>query len=65
MRKFVKKHKITYPTALDTGNAISTEYKLVGHPMTYYISADGVILDSHIGAVDEKMLEEDFEKLFF
>lgn len=33
--------------------------------MTYYISADGVILDSHIGAVDEKMLEEDFEKLFF
>lgn len=61
----MKKHKITFPGALDVGNAISDKYKLVGHPMAFFISADGEILDSRIGALDEKMLSEDFEKLFF
>ncbi len=65
MLKFIKKHKITFPGALDIDNTVANKYKLVGHPMAFYISADGEILDTRIGAIDEKMLEEDFEKLFF
>ncbi|MCK4268536.1 MAG: TlpA family protein disulfide reductase [Actinomycetia bacterium] len=63
--EFIKEHKITFPTALDEGNVVANRYELVGHPMAFYISADGEILETRIGGIGEKLMEKDFKKLFF
>ena len=63
-RKFVKKFKLTFPVALDPGE-ISDAYKLIGHPVSYFINADGRIVDQVIGSIDEKMLTTKFNELFF
>ncbi len=63
VKKFVKRHGTTFPTIVDPGD-ISDKYKLIGHPMVFFIGADGELLDSRIGGTTEESLEKDFKRLF-
>jgi len=63
--KFIAKHRLTFPNALDPDGDLAARFKLPAHPMALYIGANGQILGSRIGGVDEKMIKRDFQRWFF
>jgi thiol-disulfide isomerase/thioredoxin len=53
---------VTYPLAIDTGQsptgAIASSYQVFGYPATFFINADGQIVDAHFGEVPLDRLQE-------
>jgi len=62
--KFVKKHKLTFPNGLDPNGDVFVRFKQPAHPAAFYIGADGAILGSRLGGIDEDQLARDFERFF-
>lgn len=56
---FLKKMgRFPYPSGVDPQGRLGLEFGVYGMPETFFITADGVIADKHIGALTEKVLVE-------
>ena len=57
-RAFLERHDLTFPNGMDENSRIGIDYGLFGLPETFFIRADGTLLDKHSGPVTQEMLEE-------
>lgn len=55
---FVAEMGMTYPIALDTSGEVSDLYRVQGFPTTYFIDAQGVIVEVYHGQLNEPLLRD-------
>lgn len=60
---YVQNYKIDFPTFLDIKGDVVKQYKLQGTPTSFFIDANGVIVDRHIGAAGKDSLEASIQKI--
>jgi hypothetical protein len=58
VQAFVEEGGLTFPTVLDESGAVAREYRLQGHPTSFFIDREGVIRKRHSGQMSESILEE-------
>ncbi|MDT8304480.1 MAG: TlpA disulfide reductase family protein [Anaerolineae bacterium] len=63
VRPFVQEMGMTYPVPLDEDSVVSRRYQVNSLPTTFFIGADGVIQNVHIGLINQAVLEEKIESL--
>jgi thiol-disulfide isomerase/thioredoxin len=63
VKKFIQTQQITYPVLLDPEHATERLYRVRGIPTTYFLDADGRIVDQHLGVLTEKTLQQYLNKL--
>jgi peroxiredoxin len=56
VRQYVDDLHITFPILLDTDRVVTSQYKVVGLPTTYFIDTQGVIRASQVGPLTEDSL---------
>ena len=61
--EFAAEYDVTYPLLLDDRADVYQTYAIFGLPTTYFIDADGVIVDVIPGAATEAVLTEKVEAL--
>jgi len=54
---FVQRYGLRYPFLMDRTGQISSDYRVVSTPTTYFIAPDGTIVDSIAGVVTGSWLE--------
>lgn len=47
--KFIQDYRLSFPVLLDKFGNVSEQYKVIGLPVTYFISPDGIIRDKICG----------------
>lgn len=57
VKAFVEEQGLSFAIFLDDGTS-AAKYQVSGIPASFVISAEGVIYDTHVGAVDIAYLEE-------
>ncbi len=60
---FARDMGMTYPVPLDSLSEVSRRYRVSSLPTTFFIDADGVIANVHIGIINQAVLEEKIEAL--
>ncbi|HDX9708364.1 redoxin domain-containing protein [Bacillus cereus] len=60
---FAKKKGITFPILLDKNIDVTTAYKVITIPTSYFIDTKGVIQDKFIGPMTQKEMEKRVAKL--
>ncbi|MEI4801894.1 TlpA disulfide reductase family protein [Bacillus sp. FJAT-51639] len=58
VRKFAEAKGITFPVLLDTDIKVTTTYKVITIPTSYFVDTKGVIQDKFIGPMTVKELEK-------
>ena len=54
---YVNEFGLTFPNGRDTDGKITVEYGVIGLPVTFFISADGMVEGRWVGALPEDRLE--------
>jgi peroxiredoxin len=62
-RAFARKYKITFPLAPDDGFRVAKTYGVIHVPMSFFVGADGKIVDVVAGSGDTKDLEAALRRL--
>ena len=57
-RKFLAQHGAPFPELIDPNSMTSVAYGVAGVPETYFITADGMILDKHVGPIWPQKITE-------
>ena len=60
---FIKEKGITFPVLLDKNIDVTTAYKVITIPTSYFIDTKGVIQDKFIGPMTQKEMEKRIAKL--
>ena len=60
---FIKEKGITFPILLDKNIDVTTAYKVITIPTSYFIDTKGVIQDKFIGPMTQKEMEKRVAKL--
>jgi DsbE subfamily thiol:disulfide oxidoreductase len=60
---FVEELGLSFPIVLDPDGTFGAELDVVGLPTTFFIDAEGRIVGSHVGQLDEAELQEAMEML--
>lgn len=60
---FIKEKGITFPVLLDKNIDVTTAYKVITIPTSYFIDTKGVIQDKFIGPMTQKEMEKRVAKL--
>lgn len=55
---YIQEFGLTFPNVRDADGAVSIDYGVIGLPVTFFISADGVVEGRWVGAISEADLEE-------
>jgi len=55
---FLRAHHLTLPVALDAQGTVAARYNVHGLPTTFFLDAQGVVREIHIGALDERSLRQ-------
>ncbi|MED0902319.1 thiol:disulfide interchange protein [Bacillus cereus] len=63
VRNFAKEKEITFPILLDKNIDVTTAYKVITIPTSYFIDTKGVIQDKFIGPMTQKEMEKRVAKL--
>ncbi|MEV5111014.1 redoxin domain-containing protein [Bacillus nitratireducens] len=63
VRNFAKEKGITFPILLDKNIDVTTAYKVITIPTSYFIDTKGVIQDKFIGPMTQKEMEKRVAKL--
>jgi cytochrome c biogenesis protein CcdA/peroxiredoxin len=58
VRNFQAEMGITFPLALDSGNAVNDIYGITSQPSTFILDQEGVILYKHFGAITQEQISE-------
>ena len=62
--EYIKAHDLSFPILLDDFGNVSQEYEVLHLPVTYFITADGVIRDKIFGGgITGKMIEDKINQL--
>ena len=62
-RDFADKLKITFPILLDSDKTVTTQYRVVGLPTSFFIDTQGAIRAVHVGALTSADLEQYLDQL--
>ena len=54
---------LTFPVVIDGDNSVGQAYRVIGPPYTFFIDADGTIVDIVAGAMEERTLQEKLDIL--
>lgn len=63
VREFLAENGYTFPVYYDTDESASNAYNIYSIPLTVFIRADGTVMDSHIGSMEESTLQSYLAKL--
>ncbi|MGG2065097.1 TlpA family protein disulfide reductase [Bacillus sp. S14(2024)] len=63
VQKFAQEKGLTFPILLDTDIKVTTTYKVITIPTSYFIDTKGVIQDKFIGPMTVKEMEKRVAKL--
>ena len=58
VRTFLGRSGAAYPMVMDEGGRTAIAYGVYGVPETFFISADGVIVDKHVGPLTPERLSQ-------
>jgi peroxiredoxin len=56
--EYVREAGLTFPVLLDDSGQVSTQYRVRGLPTSFFVDQNGVIQETHIGPIDDAMLED-------
>ncbi len=56
--KFIEEFGITFPILMDTAMSVSSDYRILGLPTTFFIDSQGIIRQVHAGQINSAMLAE-------
>ena len=62
-KDFIRKNDYTFPVYFDMKNSAGTAYNISSIPVSLFIDAGGNIVDTHVGAMSETMLDSYLVKL--
>lgn len=54
---------LTFPIVIDGDNSVGRAYRVIGPPYTFFIDADGVVVEVVPGAMDLETMNSNLEKL--
>lgn len=60
---FVDELGMTYPVPLDEDSAVSRAYRVNSLPTTYFVDAEGIVRNIHMGIISQAVLEEKIAQL--
>ncbi|MBQ7547083.1 MAG: redoxin domain-containing protein [Clostridia bacterium] len=63
VNQFIADNGFTFPVYYDTEESAANAYSVYSIPLTVFIRADGTVLDSHIGSMDETALQSYLDQL--
>lgn len=64
VKAYMEKHHLSFPVLLDEYGNISQEYEVMHLPVTFFISADGIVREKIFGGgITEKMIEARINQL--
>ncbi len=63
-RAFADEIGVSYPLGIDSAETIAAQYRYLGLPATWFIAADGIIVDQVNGQLSEQILREKVAGLF-
>lgn len=63
VRQFAEEKGVTFPILLDTDISVTTRYKVITIPTSYFINTKGIIQDKFIGPMTQKEMEKRVAKL--
>ena len=63
-QSFLRRERVTYPTAFDPNGEVASEYGLFGLPVSVFISAVGKVAGRHIGQIDAPSLQAALHEAF-
>lgn len=63
-KDFAREIDVVYPLGFDLGDKLTDDYGVFGLPSTYFIDADGVIIDSRFGELTDAQVAERVTSLF-
>jgi peroxiredoxin len=64
VRNFLRKFELGYTILRDRNKATERRYGLKAYPTTYFVKADGTIMEIYIGGMKESDINERVERLF-
>jgi cytochrome c biogenesis protein CcmG, thiol:disulfide interchange protein DsbE len=63
VRPFAREVGMSYPVPLDVDSVVSRRYRVNSLPTTFFIDAEGIIRNVHIGIINQAVLNEKIEAL--
>lgn len=63
VKKFVDEYGFSFPVLLDSKDVAASKYNIQAIPTTFFINADGIIVDQIIGYGGKTLLAKKFESL--
>jgi cytochrome c biogenesis protein CcmG/thiol:disulfide interchange protein DsbE len=61
--KFIRDFGITFPNAPDPAGKVSVDFGVYGVPETFFVDRAGRIRAKHVGAVTDRVLREQLDRL--
>ena len=55
--------KLTFPIVIDGDNSVTRAYRVIGPPYTFFIDANGTVIDVIPGAMKQETLDQHLDKL--
>lgn len=56
-REFLARMGATWPSAIDPGDVVASQYGIIGPPDSFFINRDGIVVSRHIGPLSAVDLE--------
>ncbi len=63
VENFARQQDLTFPIYLDPHGEVGTLYQIRGVPTSFFVDAEGAIVDMHVGGLDEAALNGYIERL--
>ena len=61
--RYLSRHGSSFPQLLDERGKVAVDYGATGVPETYFIDANGVIVDKHVGPISPQELAQRVEQI--
>lgn len=65
LKAFRDKHDFDFPILVDLEASVAQLYQITGHPYTFYINKDGIIVDKKYGSSVDEDITKKVEKIVF
>ena len=62
-REFIERYELTFPAGLDDTGEIKDAFGVYGMPTSYFINREGLISYLHPGAVTERLMQHEIDKM--
>ena len=62
-RAFINEFGLTFPNVVDDDSRVGRNYGLFGVPETFFIDADGLLVEKYAGILSEEVLSEHIDRI--